>query len=33
VCLPGGAVLGIEGHEVPDVGCDQGASACRCVSQ
>jgi hypothetical protein len=33
VCLPGGAVLGIEGHEVLDVGCDQGASGCRCVSQ
>src|SRR5882724_4501221 len=33
VCLPSGAVLGIEGHEVLDVGCDQGASGCRCVSQ
>jgi hypothetical protein len=33
VCLPGGAVLGIEGHEVLDVGCDQGdTSGCRCVS-
>ena len=28
-----GAVLGIEGHEVLDVGGDQGAAGCRCVGQ
>ena len=28
VCLAGGTVLGVQGHEVLDVGGDQGASGC-----
>ena len=33
VRLAGGAVLGVEGHEVPEVGGDQGASGCRCAAE
>ena len=33
VCLTGGAVLGVEGHEVLDVGGDRGASGCCCAGE